>query len=42
MMTIRDLLQRRLCHFVTSMTAPVASGWSGKITGIAVAGMAGD
>jgi hypothetical protein len=35
---ICDLLHRRLQHFVTSMTAPVASGWSGRRVGLAPTG----
>src|SRR6266699_3967381 len=32
---IRDTLTRGVSHFVTSMTAPVASGWSGCRVGLA-------
>jgi hypothetical protein len=35
---IRDQLHRRLQPFVTSMTAPVASGWSGCRVGLAPTG----
>ena len=31
----RDTLTRGFSHFVTSMTAPVASGWSGCRVGLA-------
>ena len=36
----RDTLTRGFSHFVTSMTAPVASGWSGCRAGLAPAGKA--
>jgi len=35
---IRDTLTRGFSHFVTSMTAPVASGWSGCRVGFAPTG----
>src|SRR6266480_2587722 len=35
---IRDTLTRGFSHFVTSMTAPVASGWSGCRVGLAPTG----
>src|SRR6202051_2740149 len=35
---IRDTLTRGFSHFVTSMTAPVASGWSGRRVGLAPTG----
>src|SRR6266567_260872 len=35
---IRDTLTRGFGHFVTSMTAPVASGWSGCRVGLAPTG----
>src|SRR5579872_6104797 len=34
----RDTLTRGFSHFVTSMTAPVASGWSGCRVGLAPTG----
>src|ERR1700674_2250558 len=34
----RDTLTRGFSHFVTSMTAPVASGWSGRRVGLAPTG----
>jgi hypothetical protein len=34
----RDTLSRGFSHFVTSMTAPVASGWSGCRVGLAPTG----
>src|SRR5216117_808664 len=37
---IRDTLTRGFSHFVTSMTAPVASGWSGCRVGLAPTGKA--
>jgi hypothetical protein len=36
----RDRLTRGFSHFVTSMTAPVASGWSGCRVGLAPTGKA--
>ena len=36
----RDTLTRGFSHFVTSMTAPVASGWSGCRVGLAPTGKA--
>ena len=35
---IRDTLIRGFSHFVTSMTAPIASGWSGCRVGLAPTG----
>src|SRR3982074_1619953 len=35
---IRDTLSEGFSHFVTSMTAPVASGWSGRRVGLAPTG----
>src|SRR5450631_3476475 len=35
---IRDTLSEGFSHFVTSMTAPVASGWSGRRVGLAPPG----
>src|ERR1700681_2823842 len=35
---IRDTLTRGFGHFVTSMTAPVASGWSVRRVGLAPTG----
>src|SRR5664280_3522485 len=35
---IRDTLSEGFSHFVTSMTAPVASGWSGCRVGLAPTG----
>src|SRR5471030_587997 len=35
---IRDPLSEGFSHFVTSMTAPVASGWSGRRVGLAPTG----
>src|SRR6266567_8613267 len=35
---IRETLTRGFSHFVTSMTAPVASGWSVCLVGLASAG----
>src|SRR6202040_4420034 len=35
---IRDTLTRGFSHFVTSMTAPVASGWRGCRVGVAPTG----
>ena len=37
----RDTLTRGFSHFVTSMTAPVASGWSGRRVGLAPTGERG-
>ena len=37
---IRDTLSEGFSHFVTSMTAPVASGWSGRRVGLAPTGKA--
>src|SRR4029453_16168287 len=37
---IRDTLIEGLSHFVTSMTAPIASGWSGCRVGLAPTGKA--
>src|SRR5215208_2734630 len=34
----RDTLSEGFSHFVTSMTAPVASGWSGRRVGLAPTG----
>ena len=34
----RDSLSEGFSHFVTSMTAPVASGWSGRRVGLAPTG----
>src|SRR5712671_4440016 len=34
----RDPLSEGFSHFVTSMTAPVASGWSGRRVGLAPTG----
>src|SRR3989475_10925720 len=34
----RDTLSEGFSHFVTSMTAPVASGWSGCRVGLALTG----
>jgi hypothetical protein len=34
----RDTLTRGFSHFITSMTAPVASGWSGCRVGLAPTG----
>ena len=36
----RDSLSEGFSHFVTSMTAPVASGWSGRRVGLAPTGKA--
>ena len=36
--TIRDTLIEGFSHFVTSMTAPIASGWSGCRVGLAPTG----
>jgi len=35
---IRDTLIEGFSHFVTSMTAPIASGWSGRRVGLAPTG----
>src|ERR1035437_1114585 len=35
---IRDTLTEGFSHFVSSMTAPVASGWSGRRVGLAPTG----
>jgi hypothetical protein len=35
---IRDALPEGFSHFVTSMTAPVASGWSIRRAGLALTG----
>src|SRR5437667_4678158 len=35
---IRDTLIEGFSHFVTSMTAPIASGWSGSRVGLAPTG----
>src|SRR5712692_1776390 len=37
---IRDTLIEGFSHFVTSMTAPIASGWSGRRVGLAPTGKA--
>jgi pentatricopeptide repeat protein len=34
----RDMLSEGFSHFVTSMTAPVASGWSGRRVGFTPTG----
>src|SRR5260221_3689597 len=37
---IRDTIIEGFSHFVTSMTAPIASGWSGRRAGLSPAGKA--